>query len=584
MKKCIKQIKSQLLKTISEIDEYKWMFCRNPETDFTRNRKWSFEDAMLSILHMGCESTGRELLRYFDFRRKKDIPTVSSFVQRKNQILPEAFQFLFHQVTESVYRPKIYKGFRLLACDGSDINIPHNPNDRTTYFQSIPGTKGFNQMHLNALYDLFGGFYQDAVIQPARSENKYLAACKIILHLQKSNILFTNYNERKKKIMEYKKENGTLILGSVEEMRMFANGHITINHDNVKHLVYNGTPLPLGYRCALEFIMLDLNNLKDITIKNDQNFKSVNGIIYSQDGEKLIFCPNGTTGKIVIPDGVKTISKNAFMLCKISEVVIPNSVEIIGDSAFGQCEYLKQVFFSPDSKLKEIKSDAFFGCKMLSEITLPDNLSTMRDSVFRGSGLKHFTFPKYIEYIGNNIFESCAIKKINAPKELYVNHCYLDILKSCCTNQCDKVDTTNAFIFHMEEVKPIVIPKCVDSLKALYTVKEKIDAFLMQKEANVPELYKYGANNESREDAAVLQYQTYKSEHAYRSVLVKSSKIAKRKAETSESELMEFIMLDIWKPKALKTMLQIAEEKEYPIATAYILDKLPKKRGNKLNL
>ena len=328
--------------------------------------------------------------------------------------------------------------------------------------------------------------------------------------------------------MEYKKENGTLILGSVEEMRMFANGHITINHDNVKHLVYNGTPLPLGYRCALEFIMLDLNNLKDITIKNDQNFKSVNGIIYSQDGEKLIFCPNGTTGKIVIPDGVKTISKNAFMLCKISEVVIPNSVEIIGDSAFGQCEYLKQVFFSPDSKLKEIKSDAFFGCKMLSEITLPDNLSTMRDSVFRGSGLKHFTFPKYIEYIGNNIFESCAIKKINAPKELYVNHCYLDILKSCCTNQCDKVDTTNAFIFHMEEVKPIVIPKCVDSLKALYTVKEKIDAFLMQKEANVPELYKYGANNESREDAAVLQYQTYKSEHAYRSVLVKSSKIAKR--------------------------------------------------------
>ena len=106
----------------------------------------------------------------------------------------------------------------------------------------------------------------------------------------------------------------------------------------------------------------------------------------------------------------------------------------------------------------------------------------------------------------------------------------------------------------------------------------------MQKDANVPELYKYGANNESREDAAVLQYQTYKSEHAYRSVLVKSSKIAKRKAETNESELMEFIMLDIWKPKTLKTMLQIAEEKEYSIATVYILDKLPKKRGNKLNL
>ena len=179
MKKRIKQIKSQLFKIISEIDQYKWMFCRNPETDFTRNRKWSFEDAMLSILHMGCESMNRELLRYFGFGKKKDVPTVSSFIQRRNRILPEAFQFLFFQATESVCRPKTYKGFRLLACDGSDINIPHNPDDKTTYFQSATGAKGFNQLHLNALYDLLGGFYQDAIIQPARNENEYRAACEM---------------------------------------------------------------------------------------------------------------------------------------------------------------------------------------------------------------------------------------------------------------------------------------------------------------------------------------------------------------------------------------------------------------------
>ena len=180
MKKCIKQIKSQLFKTISDIGEYKWMFCRNPETDFTRNRKWNFEDAMLSILHMGCESMDRELLRYFGFGKKKDIPTVSSFIQRRNQILPEAFQFLFHQITESVCKPKVYKGLRLLACDGSDINIPHNPKDETTYFKSTPGVKGFNQLHLNASYDLLGGFYQDIVIQPARLEHEQQAMINII--------------------------------------------------------------------------------------------------------------------------------------------------------------------------------------------------------------------------------------------------------------------------------------------------------------------------------------------------------------------------------------------------------------------
>lgn len=214
MKKRTKQIKSLLLNSISDMEQCKWMFCRHPETDFSRNRKWGFEDVMMFLLYSGCESISRELLKYFHFGRKAGIPTVSSLIQRRNQILPEAFQFLFSQFTEASCKPKTYKGFRLLACDGSDVNIPHNPEDETTYFQSVPGMKGFNQVHLNAMYDLLGGFYQDAVIQPARQEYEAQAMVEMMDRYKcRENTLFIadrgyeNYN-----IFAHAIENGQYFL------------------------------------------------------------------------------------------------------------------------------------------------------------------------------------------------------------------------------------------------------------------------------------------------------------------------------------------------------------------------------------
>ena len=44
----------------------------------------------------------------------------------------------------------------------------------------IAGTKGFNQMRLNALYNLLNRTYVDAIIQPARQENENKAMCDMI--------------------------------------------------------------------------------------------------------------------------------------------------------------------------------------------------------------------------------------------------------------------------------------------------------------------------------------------------------------------------------------------------------------------
>ena len=55
-------------------------------------------------------------------------------------------------------------------------------------------------------------------------------------------------------------------------------------------------------------------------------------MLLTKERDKLIYGPS--KGKVIIPDGVKIIGKNAFFLSKITEVSIPATVETIEDSCF----------------------------------------------------------------------------------------------------------------------------------------------------------------------------------------------------------------------------------------------------------
>lgn len=192
------EVKQKLVSIIKEMDSYHWLFTKSPETDFSRKKKWSFEEIMKFMLTMEGKSLRDELLEYFDY--DNSTPSNSAFNQRRSQILPEAFEFLFQEFTSYFNDEATYKGLRLIACDGSDLCIAHNPKDDTTYFQSLPNSKGFNQLHLNAFYDLCSRRYMDAIIQPARLENENSAMCELIDRYKGQSAIFIadrgyeNYN------------------------------------------------------------------------------------------------------------------------------------------------------------------------------------------------------------------------------------------------------------------------------------------------------------------------------------------------------------------------------------------------------
>ena len=163
MSRTVSTVRNHLLQCIRNVSELAWLFSCVPEKDFTRNRKLPFETMIKTLLCMEGGSLTNELMKRFGCQA--DLVSASAFVQQRGKILPEAFETIFRLFTETFEAGPLYKGYRLLAVDGSDIQIPTNPQDPESYFPGANGQKPYNLLHLNAMYDLLQRTYVDAIVQ-----------------------------------------------------------------------------------------------------------------------------------------------------------------------------------------------------------------------------------------------------------------------------------------------------------------------------------------------------------------------------------------------------------------------------------
>ena len=89
-------------------------------------------------------------------------------------------------------------------------------------------------------------------------------------------------------------------------------------------------------------------NLMDIMVLSDNpNYKSVEGVLYSKDGKKLIRYPQGKTrNSFIIPNDVICIADNAFGFCKnLTNIIINKEVSSIGMKAFWFCDNLRTIYY-----------------------------------------------------------------------------------------------------------------------------------------------------------------------------------------------------------------------------------------------
>lgn len=173
-----KFIKNALLKCIEELASSPEVFAKNPQKDFSRQRKLPLIKLIKAIFSMTSKSIRGELTNFFNFNAQ--LPTASAFVQQRNKLRYEGFEMLFKLFNNSLNKPDLYKGYRLLAIDGTDLHTPTNPNETDSFYTGANCQKPYNLLHLNALYDLRRKLYTDVLTQGRHFEDEHRAFATMV--------------------------------------------------------------------------------------------------------------------------------------------------------------------------------------------------------------------------------------------------------------------------------------------------------------------------------------------------------------------------------------------------------------------
>jgi len=116
---------------------------------------------------------------------------------------------------------------------------------------------------------------------------------------------------------------------------------------------------------------------------NNQEYSSIDGVLYDKLQTKLIFCPVGKSGEVIIPNSVTAIEGSLFAGCSnLTSINIPSSVTTIGSWAFDGCSSLASIDI-PNS-VTTIESGTFYNCSSLTSITIPNSVTAIGDAAFAG--------------------------------------------------------------------------------------------------------------------------------------------------------------------------------------------------------
>jgi len=184
-----KQLQKKLNNAISIVSDSRSLFVLNPKTDFTRDRSLNFETVLRDIICMESGSLKDELLKLNN--HSISTPTASAFVQARSKIKHDAFKAVFDIFNKKTQVTKTYKGYRLLAIDGSVLPIDNSFSDKETTLLKFNQTdKSYSAFHLNASYDLLECTYDDLIIQGQAQMNENEAFFQLADRYKKDKAIF----------------------------------------------------------------------------------------------------------------------------------------------------------------------------------------------------------------------------------------------------------------------------------------------------------------------------------------------------------------------------------------------------------
>lgn len=221
-------------------------------------------------------------------------------------------------------------------------------------------------------------------------------------------------------------------------------------HKNMlKCLSINTISLPKSLFAIEKGALNKCPELKIINV-NEQNlkYKSINGLLYTKDGDELLFCPPKREGLIQIKEGTKCIAKKAFAGCdKLSTVILPQSIEkertgtlihdftnkrteirwtvdvdrySLGDTHYSMGGKVLEKHFSDSEDYKENDPHYDLLKKGEYDFSVPNGVEEISSNAFENSfQLRTIKLPNSLIKIGKEAFQSCThLTSIEIPSKL----------------------------------------------------------------------------------------------------------------------------------------------------------------------
>ncbi|MBQ6164284.1 MAG: IS4 family transposase [Clostridia bacterium] len=155
---------------LSQLEEHLSDFVNDPGRDFTRHRLLDFKTLVKTLMALNGKTLNNELIDLFI--HKDHIPSESALIQQRNKLSSEALHYLLRSFQLPPTERQLFYGYRLLAVDGSGLQIANDKEDLASRHFGIGSNAPFNEIFVHSLYDILQQVYVDLTITKLHKNNE----------------------------------------------------------------------------------------------------------------------------------------------------------------------------------------------------------------------------------------------------------------------------------------------------------------------------------------------------------------------------------------------------------------------------
>lgn len=356
--------------------------------------------------------------------------------------------------------------------------------------------------------------------------------------------------------------------------------------------------------------------VENINIFDDsKTYKSIDGIVYSYDGKRLLKCPRDKTGHISIPEGTEIIAASAFKHCHIDSISFPSTLNNLENDAFVSST-VKKVDFG--TGIKSIGWFSFMNCRELKSIVIPHQLAVIEKYAFYGSGVESVSFEgeepisrtavllpsdkDNLCRVDEGAFRRCGIEKVILSDRVHLQQNVFGRIKELTA---DKYDDSIVDAVFKNSVEGTVVKMTIDGRMAALPYVFAIHGSetllhevcrgyfadgLTKMKSQIDSSFMLGNNDDVREIVAEKMYMMDNSNNSAKEFLQRHSlRIVKyvwdrnSSAAKKEKVLANYARLDMLSADTLLYVLEYANDNNMPILAAEVLERINKNKTKNNN-